>query len=66
MDAAARDVMRRHEAFLREFIQLGGNHHLINKAGQLLIDTCEVLRVPPTPDKIIGLNADLEVVALDR
>jgi hypothetical protein len=56
----AREVLKRHEAFLREFIQLGGNHHLINKAGQLLIDTCEVLRTPDTIYTTISLATKVE------
>jgi hypothetical protein len=47
-----REVLNRNVQFLREFIRMGGNTHLIHKAGQLLMDTCKCLEVEATPAAI--------------
>jgi hypothetical protein len=60
---AAREVLRRHESFLREVIQAGQPTHLIHKAGQLLIDTCEVLRTEPTPEKPIVISPAFQALS---
>ncbi len=52
-----REVLNRNVQFLREFIRMGGNTHLIHKAGQLLMDTCKCLEVEATPAIATDLTA---------